>query len=107
MTLPVALAWSAAWAHAGAGHAGARPPVEPWVAACLVVAGLAYALGVARLWSRARPGRGVARREVVAFAAGLLVLALSLAPPLYTWAASSFASSSRRSLRGSGRGSRS
>ena len=79
----------AATAHAE--PSATREAFEPWVAACLAIAAAAYAVGVARLWSRASPGHGITRRDALRFAAGWLVLVIALAPPIDTWAAGSFA----------------
>jgi putative membrane protein len=46
----------------------------------LIVLGVWYALGVRRLWRQAGVGHGIARRAALGFAAGWLVLAVSLAP---------------------------
>jgi putative membrane protein len=61
------------WSRWGAG------PIE----LLLVLAPAAwYALGVRALWRRGGAGRGVARRRVAAFAAGVLALLVALASPL-------------------------
>jgi putative membrane protein len=82
---------AAAHAHpldaAAAGNATGPPPplgwsFEPWVLACLLLAGALYLVGVARLWRRAGPGRGVHGRRALAFAAAWLVTALALVSPL-------------------------
>ena len=56
--------------------------VEPWVVACLVLSAALYALGLRRLWRRAAGGRGVIARRALSFAAGWLLLAVALLPPL-------------------------
>lgn len=56
--------------------------IEPWVLACLLVAGALYAIGVARLWRHAGAGRGVHTRRALAFCAGWLVTAAALTGPL-------------------------
>ena len=64
----------------------ATPPLgwsfEPWVVACLVVSAVLYAVGIARLWRRAGPGRGVQARRALAFAAAWLATAGALVGPL-------------------------
>jgi len=55
---------------------------EPWVLACLLLSATLYAVGVARLWRRAGPGRGVHGRRALAFAAGWLATVLALVSPL-------------------------
>jgi len=62
--------------------AAAGWPVEPWVLACLALSAALYGLGIGRLWHHAGAGRGVSPARVAAFAAGWLVLAAALAPPL-------------------------
>ena len=56
--------------------------LSPW----LLVPGAAllalYLVGLARLWSRAGLGRGIARREVAAFAGGVVALFAALVWPL-------------------------
>jgi putative membrane protein len=79
----------AAWAHVGGEVV--RGGFEPWVGVLLAISGIAYAVGLARLWARAAPGHGIARRGATAFGAGWLTLVVALAPPLDSWAARSFA----------------
>ena len=55
---------------------------EPWVIACLAISAALYTGGIARLWRRAGPGRGVHRRRALAFAAGWLAAAGALVSPL-------------------------
>jgi len=55
---------------------------EPWVIACLLVSAALYGVGVARLWHRAGPGRGVHTRRALAFAGGWLATAAALVSPL-------------------------
>ena len=55
---------------------------EPWVLACLLVSAALYVAGVARLWGRAGPGRGVHARRALAFAAAWLATASALVGPL-------------------------
>jgi putative membrane protein len=63
-------AWSFAWRY------------EPWVVVPLLLSAAFYALGVARLWTRAGPGRGVTRVQAAAFAGGWLALAAALVSPI-------------------------
>ena len=76
----------AAHAHPLDAAAVAAPPLawsfEPWVLACLALAAALYGAGLARLWRRAGPGRGVHARRALAFAAGWLVTAIALVSPL-------------------------
>lgn len=55
---------------------------DPLLSALIALTTLAYLRGLARLWRRAGIGRGVRRREALAFAAGTAVLALALLSPL-------------------------
>ncbi len=61
--------------------------VVPWswppaaLAALALAVGL-YALGVARVWRRAGVGRGLSRRQVACYAAGITALFLALCSPL-------------------------
>lgn len=57
--------------------------VEPVTILLLVVSGAMYAVGLTRLWHAAGHGRGVRRRDAWSFAAGWLILALSLLSPLH------------------------
>jgi putative membrane protein len=75
----LALAPVAAWAHHAPGDASS---VEPWAFACLVVSVVLYATGVARLWKKAGPARGIGAGDVARFAAGWLALCAALLPPL-------------------------
>lgn len=79
------LAAKPVWAHDGAIY------TERWWAAWnsdpIIVGGLAlfawfYGRGVYRLWQQAGTGRGVARWQTAAFAAGWLALAVALLSPL-------------------------
>jgi putative membrane protein len=84
----LACAPACAWAHHTApGQSG----IEPWAVACLVAALVLYAAGVARLWRRAGPSRGIVRREVTLFGLGWLALAAALLPPLDSMSSRSFA----------------
>jgi putative membrane protein len=101
VTVLGAIAFAAAAAHAhgpgapafatgdrfdGPGTAG-----EAWIVTALALAAIAYGAGLARLWRSSARGRGIRLREAGAFAAGWLVLALSLLGPLDAWAGRSFA----------------
>ena len=55
---------------------------DPWVVGCLLVSAALYGVGVARLWHRAGPGRGVHTRRALAFAGGWLATAAALVSPL-------------------------
>lgn len=65
-----------ALAHGAAGDADGATPL--WLALGLTALALLYAGGLARLWRRAGPGRGVSVARAAAFFAGLLVLAAAL-----------------------------
>ena len=73
-------------AHSVDAAATAAPSIgwsfEPWVIACLLLSAALYAVGVARLWRHAGPGRGVHKRRAAAFAAGWLATAAALVSPL-------------------------
>src|SRR6476646_9115289 len=53
-----------------------------FVSSLIAATGAAYAAGVARLWRNAGVGRGIARGQAVAFAAGWLALVAALLSPL-------------------------
>jgi putative membrane protein len=55
---------------------------EPWLLVLLFVSGLAYAVGLRRLWAHAGVGRGVAKLQAWAFAGGWLALVVALVSPL-------------------------
>jgi putative membrane protein len=55
---------------------------EPWVVVPLLLSAAFYALGLARLWSRAGRGRGITRLQAAAFAGGWLALATALVSPI-------------------------
>jgi putative membrane protein len=61
------------------------------LAALLASSAALYAAGVAKLWRKAGVGRGIRRGEALRFAAGWLLLAAGLFPPLDTLAERSFA----------------
>jgi cytochrome c oxidase assembly factor CtaG len=74
-----------ALAHTGNGAAGDLWSLWDWdplVLIGLALGGGLYALGVARVWSRAGVGRGIHSWQVAAFAGGLLVLAVALLSPV-------------------------
>jgi len=56
---------------------------EPVTIALLAISGWLYARGLTRLWHAAGRGRGVREQEAWTFAAGWLVLALSLLSPMH------------------------
>lgn len=56
--------------------------IDPLLAVLMTLVILAYARGLAALWGRAGRGRGVLRREALAFAAGTAVLGVALLSPL-------------------------
>jgi putative membrane protein len=55
---------------------------EPWVLACLAASAVLYAVGLARLWSRAGRGHGVGVGQASAFAVGWSTLVVALVMPL-------------------------
>ena len=85
------LAWLAAPAARALAHEG-QPPAphdiwaawswEPAVLIGLAFTGWAYASGIRALWQQAGPGRGVSRRQALAFAAGLLFVFIALISPV-------------------------
>jgi len=68
--------------HVVAGEALSHWDVQPLVVVPLLVSAAAYTLGVARLWKRAGPGRGISVWEAAAFAIGWLTMALALVSPV-------------------------
>jgi cytochrome c oxidase assembly factor CtaG len=68
--------------HPLAGEALRRWSWEPYTVALLVLSGVIYAKGTRALWARAGAGRGVQRWQTVAFAGGLLSLAVALISPV-------------------------
>jgi putative membrane protein len=87
LAIGAALASSPAWAHAP--DAALHSPLwtwnfEPWLVELLVLAAALYAVGITRLWRNAGTGRGIAGRQVFAFASGWLALVLALVSPLDT-----------------------
>lgn len=56
--------------------------LEPWVIALLLLALAGYAIGTWRVWRRAGRGRGIAPRQLAAFALGWLALGAALLSPL-------------------------
>lgn len=80
--------WSLALITTGVG-AHEYPPssdagwrLEPWIVLLLAGSALLYWRGTAALWRRAGAGRGVQRRHAATFAAGWLITAIALAPPI-------------------------
>jgi putative membrane protein len=63
---------------------------EPATMTALGLTGLAYAIGVRRVWGAAGVGRGVRQRDAWAFASGWLLLFLSQASPLHAAGGSLF-----------------
>ncbi|HLX30807.1 MAG TPA: cytochrome c oxidase assembly protein [Casimicrobiaceae bacterium] len=61
------------------------------VACLLVIASVAYARGVARLWRKAGTGRGIRIADVVRFVLGMVALAVALLSPIDALAPRSFA----------------
>lgn len=84
--------WSigaAAFPSVAAAHGGEHAPtlaeawsLSPWLLVPGAIALALYGLGLARLWRDAGIGRGVRRREALAFASGIGVLFASLVWPL-------------------------
>jgi putative membrane protein len=80
------------YAHAhDAGGAAAVVTLDVVLVATLLIAGLLYASGTARLWRKAGTGHGVARAAAVSFALGWLVTAAALVDPLDGMASRLFA----------------
>ena len=82
---------SLAFARPALAHAGQPPAphdlwyswsLEPWVTGPLVLTALLYAIGARRLARRTRPGRGLPRWRLLAFASGMLLMAIALVSPL-------------------------
>lgn len=67
MTTPFALKWE----------------FDGWVVVPLVVSGVLYAEGAARMWYRAGIGRGISIWQVACFALGSLTLVLALVSPMH------------------------
>lgn len=63
---------------------------EPWLLVLLASSAALYALGAARLWSRAGAGRGITHGHVLRFALGWLALAAALVSPVDAWAERTF-----------------
>jgi putative membrane protein len=84
-----------AQAHAPAAPDHAHPAwtwnADPLVLVPVLAFGLLYAVGIARLWSRAGLGRGVPVRRALACAAGFAALCAALVSPLDAAAEISFA----------------
>ena len=75
----------AAAAHAHGAERADSPVGSAIVLALMLVALGLYVRGVAALWGSAGQGRGVMRRNAIAFLAGWLVLAAALFGPIETW----------------------
>jgi putative membrane protein len=56
---------------------------DPWLLSPLYLTGIAFYVGVQRIWNAAGFGRGVRVRQVAAFWTGWLVLALAITSPLH------------------------
>jgi putative membrane protein len=83
--LVVAAAALPAGAHGPGAHAAAWSwNLDPWLIVPLLFAAAIYARGCLRLARRARPGRGIDRRQHAAFAGGWLLLAAALLSPFDT-----------------------
>ena len=54
-----------------------------WITGPLLASGLMYAIGVIRLWSRARLGHGVLLRQTAGFVTGWFALFVALVSPLH------------------------
>lgn len=78
--LGLGLATRTAWAHDDVAAAGWN--TEPHILLGLFLSAVIYARGVGVLWAKAGVGRGVARWQAAAFAAGWLVLVVALVSPL-------------------------
>jgi putative membrane protein len=74
------------WPGAGRAHSIAeREPgslFEPWLIGMLAIAAMLYASGLAKLWKKAGPGRGISKFQAASFAVGWAVLAAALLSPL-------------------------
>lgn len=64
--------------------------LEPFVILSLSLTGLLYGRGLRALWQRAGRGAGVKGWEAASFAAGWIILALSLISPLHIWGSALF-----------------
>jgi putative membrane protein len=83
LTALVILGMSATAAGHELGAAAAREwEFEPLVVIPVATSALLYALGLARLWRRAGPGRGISTWSAVAFTAGWLTMAAALVSPI-------------------------
>lgn len=75
-----------ALAHAGHLHwteIGTTWTWDPWVTLPLALSGGLYAVGAARLWRRAGPGRGVRAWQAGCFVLGWVLLVVALVTPLH------------------------
>jgi putative membrane protein len=75
---------SAAWAHHVEEGALRSAGNELFVALLLAASLGLYGLGLARLWTRAGPGRGITRAQAARFGLGWLALYLALLTPIDT-----------------------
>ncbi len=76
-------------AHGDPTNAHATP--TPWRYAMIIIAAILYARGLRNLWSVAGSGHGVARREAIAFLAGLALLGVLVSDVVERFTTSSFA----------------
>lgn len=81
------LAASPVFAHGGPRRLEASTVLAWWTwdpvtLYLLVLSGVLYAAGLARLWRRAGPGRGIRRWQAACFAGGWLALVLALVSPV-------------------------
>jgi putative membrane protein len=94
---PPAAGWNAVWAHVPR-SLSAEPAIpqsiddlwESWsleatVVVPLLLGGILYGVGVARIWRRAGLGHGMSRGQAVSFASGWLTLVVALVSPLHAW----------------------
>jgi putative membrane protein len=70
---------SAAWAHGAA----SVWTFDPWVVSPLLLSAALYSVGLVTLWRRAGIGRGIRRWQAACYAAGWLLLAVTLLSPLH------------------------
>lgn len=92
MRLIIAMLLGCLVAGAASAHGGPHPigpdalwqswNADPLVTVPLLLACWFYIRGLRRLWARAGVGRGVTRTRAIAFAAGLITLAIALLSPL-------------------------
>jgi cytochrome c oxidase assembly factor CtaG/cytochrome c2 len=70
------------YAHDLAAGAASHWEIELLVVVPLALTAVLYALGLARVWRRAGPGRGISTWSAIAFAAGWLVMLAALVSPV-------------------------